>query len=79
MSLIPITGSSELNSSFCKISVSSNFVFKIVGDIFNFFLLKVPPYKILFSFLYLLRISTVDENCFFSNLDKFSEIIGSSP
>ena len=43
-------------------SVSSNFVFKIVGDIFNFFLLKVPPYNILFSFLYLLRISRVDEN-----------------
>ena len=79
LSLIPITGRSELNSSFCKISVSSNLAFNTVGDIFKFFLLKVPPYKILFSFLYRLRISIVDENCFFSNLDKFSEIIGFSP
>ena len=53
--------------------LSFSFVLKIVGDIFNFFLLKVPPNKILLSFLYCLRISKVDVNCFFSNFDT-SEI-----
>ena len=67
------------NNSFCKISVSFNLDLKIVGDIFNFFLLKVPPYKILFSFLYCFRIYKVDVNCFFSNFDKFEEINGLSP